>query len=121
MHELSLCQALLDQVRATARAHQASGVGRITLRLGPLAGVEADLLARAFSVARNGELTAEASLHIEPQPIRIRCRDCGHDNEAAANRLLCAACGSFRIELLSGDEMLLAQVELHGVERPSTN
>lgn len=117
MHELSVCEALLAQVRATASANQASSVGRITIRVGPLSGVEPDLLTQAFSIARNGPLTAEASLHIETQPIRIHCRDCGNENEAAANRLLCQACGSFRVNLISGDELLLAQVELHGVSR----
>lgn len=115
MHELSVCEALLTQVRATAAANRARSVGRITVRLGPLSGVEPDLLAQAFSIARNGPLTAEASLQIEPQPVRLRCRDCGNENEAETNRLLCKACGSFRIDLISGDELLLAQVELHGV------
>jgi len=119
MHELSVCEALLTQVRATANANKAESVGRITVRLGPLSGVEAELLTQAFSIARNGPMTAEACLHIEPQAIVIRCRDCGNENEAAANRLLCRACGSFRTELISGDELLLAQVELHGVQRHS--
>ncbi len=117
MHELSVCEALLAQVRATANANQAGGVGRVTVRLGPLSGVEPELLTQAFSIARNGPLTTEASLHIEPQPIRIHCRDCGNENEATANRLLCRACGSFRVNLISGDELLLARVELHGVNR----
>lgn len=117
MHELSVCEALLTQVRATANANQATAVGRITVRLGPLSGVEAELLAQAFTIARNGPMTAAASLHIEPQAITIRCRDCGNENEAAANRLLCGACGSFRTDLVSGDELLLARVELHGVQR----
>ena len=121
MHELSVCHALLAQVRATANANQASSVGRITVRLGPLSGVEPDLLAQAFSIARNGPLTAEASLHIDTQPIRIRCRDCGHENEASPNRLLCQACDSYRVDLVSGDELLLAQVELHGVNRHPIN
>lgn len=114
MHELSVCEALLAQVRATATAHRADSVGRITVRLGPLAGVEPELLAQAFSIARKGPLTAEASLHVETQPVRIHCRDCGNENEAAPNRLLCQACGSYRVNLISGDEMLLARVELHG-------
>lgn len=123
MHELSVCESLLTQVRATAQANGASSVGRITVRLGPLSGVEADLLAQAFTIARNGPMTASASLEIETQPIRIRCRDCGNENEAPPNRLLCAACDSFRVDLVSGDELLLARIELHGVEsrpNPST-
>ncbi len=118
MHELSVCEALLSQVRATAGTNHATSVGRITVRLGPLSGVEPDLLSQAFSIARNGPLTSDASLHIETQPIRIRCRECGNENEALANRLLCAACNGFRVDLISGDELLLAQVELRGVARP---
>jgi hydrogenase nickel incorporation protein HypA/HybF len=118
MHELSVCESLLKQVRATAEANQASSVGQITVRLGPLSGVEADLLAQAFTIARNGPMTESATLVIEPQPVRIRCKDCGNENDAATNRLLCSACGSYRVELISGDELLLAKVELRGVTTP---
>ncbi|MEE4638492.1 MAG: hydrogenase maturation nickel metallochaperone HypA [Wenzhouxiangella sp.] len=118
MHELSVCEALLAQVRSTAEANGASEVGRITVRLGPLSGVEPDLLAQAFTIARNGPMTARASLEIETQPVRIRCRDCGNENEAPSNRLLCSACNSYRVDLISGDELLLARVELQGVANP---
>jgi len=118
MHELSVCEALLTQVRSTAESNRATGVGRITVRLGPLSGVEPDLLAQAFTIARNGPMTEQASLVIEAQPIRIRCRDCGNENEARANQLLCKACKSFRVDLISGDELLLARVELQGVSDP---
>ena len=118
MHELSVCEALLDQVRATATANQASSVGRITVRLGPLCGVEPDLLAQAFTIARNGPMTDQAELLIERSAIRLRCRDCGNENEAEPNRLLCRACNGYRIDLISGDELLLARVELHGAGEP---
>ena len=48
MHELSVCQGLLDQVTGIARQHQATGVARIRLRIGPLSGVEPQLLQQAF-------------------------------------------------------------------------
>ncbi|MDT8408066.1 MAG: hydrogenase maturation nickel metallochaperone HypA [Wenzhouxiangellaceae bacterium] len=115
MHELAVCSELLDQVRATALARHAKSVGQITIVVGELSGVEPDLLRQAFSIARAGPLTAEAELLVQPAPIRIRCRECGNDNEAAANRLLCAKCGGFRVDLLAGDELLLASIELHGV------
>ena len=118
MHELSVCESLLKQVRATAEANQAASVGQITVRLGPLSGVEADLLAQAFTIARNGPMTEGATLVIEPQPVRIRCRECGSENDAATNRLLCSACDSYRVDLISGDELLLAKVELRGVGTP---
>ena len=45
-------------------------------------------------------------------PVRVRCEQCGAETDALPNRLLCGACGDFRTQLLSGDEMLLASLEL---------
>lgn len=115
MHELSVCNALMSQVRATAMQHGAESVGRVTIRVGPLSGVEPDLLRHAFPVARGGAYTDEAELVIETTAIRIRCRACGNENEAAANRMLCEVCGAYNVEVCSGDELLLASIELHGV------
>jgi hydrogenase nickel incorporation protein HypA/HybF len=42
----------------------------------------------------------------------IRCEDCGAERPAAPNRLICGRCGGFRTRLISGDEMLLANLEL---------
>ena len=117
MHELAVCEELLGQVRATARAHGAKGVGRITVVVGPLSGVEPDLLDRAFAIARAGEYTAEASLVIETAAIRVRCRGCGEETAARPNRLVCGACGDFHVDLVGGDELLLARIELEGVDR----
>jgi hydrogenase nickel incorporation protein HypA/HybF len=112
MHELSICQALLDQVEDIARREDAVRVDVIRLHLGPLSGVVPDLLAQAFTVARAGTMAEDAELAIESLPIRIRCIECGAQSEAAPNRLLCGACGGYRTQLLSGDELVLASVEL---------
>lgn len=112
MHELSVCQGLLTQVEAIALQHQARGVASITLHVGPLSGVEPDLLQHAFPVARAGTIAAAANLVIERLPIRVRCEQCGAETDAVANRLLCGACGDWHTQLISGDELILASVEL---------
>lgn len=113
MHELAVCESMLAQVRQIAAQRGAASVGRIVLRIGPLSGVEPELLEHAFAIARAGRYTADASLQIERVAIEVRCRDCGAEAVAAANRMLCSECGSWRVELVRGDEMLLASVELH--------
>jgi hydrogenase nickel incorporation protein HypA/HybF len=112
MHELAVCQALLDQVTDVARAHGAAGVQRIAVQVGPLSGVLPELLAQAFSVARAGTAAAGAVLEIEDVPVRVRCERCGAETTAAVNRLLCGACGDYHTRVVSGDELLLARVEL---------
>jgi len=112
MHELSLCQALLTQVEQLAIQHSATQVTRIRLIIGPLAGVEATLLQHAYPLAALGTCAEQAELVIETTPIRVTCLDCGAVTPATANRLSCGACGSVTTQLLSGDELLLAQVEM---------
>lgn len=103
---------MLDQVEAIAAEHAALGVSSITIRIGPLSGVEPDLLRHAFPIARAGTIAAAARLVIECLPIRVRCEQCGAETDAAPNRLLCGACGDWHTQLVSGDELLLASVEL---------
>jgi hydrogenase nickel incorporation protein HypA/HybF len=112
MHELSLCQALLSQVEAIATREGADAVSRILVRIGPLAGVEPELLSRAYTSARAGTLSAAAELVIETQPLRVRCLACGEESEVSPEHLSCAACGDPRTRLVGGDELLLASVEL---------
>jgi len=121
MHELSLCQALISQVEGVAHEHQAQAVTRILLRVGPLSGAEPALLQQAFPLAAAGTLAAGAELAIEKVPIKVRCQQCGAESEATANRLLCASCGDYHTQLISGDEMLLQSLEFAVERKPGTN
>ncbi|MEN8132713.1 MAG: hydrogenase maturation nickel metallochaperone HypA [Pseudomonadota bacterium] len=112
MHELSVCMALLEQVQKIARQHKATRVERIELRIGPLSGVEASLLERAYPLAASGTLAEDAQLVIESMSIKVRCSQCGAESEVLLNRLICSACGDFRTRVISGDEMLLSRVVL---------
>lgn len=112
MHELSVCQALLRQVTTLAQQHQAQQVTRITVQVGTLSGVVPELLQQAFTIAQAGSVAENAELLIETLPIKVRCRSCGQDSIVPANRLLCEHCGHWQTQLISGDELLLASIDL---------
>lgn len=112
MHELSICQALVTQLRGVSAQHGGGAVAIVRLRIGPLSGIESAQLQQAFPLAAAGTVAAGAVLEITPAPVRIRCMDCGIETSTAPNRLLCGSCGSMRTRLVSGDEMLLESVEL---------
>ena len=120
MHELSICQALLEQVEAIAREHRSTVIERIVLRIGPLSGVEVPLLEQAYPLAAAGTVAEHAALDIETLPVKVRCRTCGTESEVGPNRLVCPSCGDYRTDLISGDEMLLARVELLTPEAASS-
>lgn len=117
MHELSVCLALVDQVQGIAGQHGATRVERIFLRIGPLSGLEPELLRNAFPFAAAGSLAEGAELSIEPAPVRVYCSRCGAETEVPPNRLLCGRCGDFATRLVSGDEMLLERLQLTSDER----
>lgn len=112
MHELAVCQGLIDQVEQVARAQRGQRVERIDISVGPLSGVEPQLLQQAFPLAAAGSLAEGAQLCIETAPVRVYCDDCGQESDAAATRLVCRHCGNWRTRLLSGDELLLTRVEI---------
>ena len=118
MHELAICQALMAQVEAIADENKASRVVRITLGLGPLSGVEERLLKHAYPVASAGTVAQGAELLIRSTPIRVRCSSCGKESDAKPNRLVCGHCEDWQTRLVSGDELLLIQLELDKLDGP---
>ena len=112
MHELAICQSLLDQVEAIASERNALCVISIVIGIGPLSGVEAQLLKNAYPLASAGTIAEHAELVIEHLPVRVKCTQCDSESDALPNKLICQQCGDWRTTLISGDEMMLMSVEL---------
>ena len=112
MHELAICQALMNQVESIAAERNARSVVSIVVGMGPLSGVEAQLLKHAYPVASAGTIAEGARLVVENLPVRIKCTQCGSESDALPNKLVCKACGDWRTTLISGDELMLMRVEL---------
>jgi len=121
VHELSLCQNLIDQLNALVRQHGALAVSRVEVQAGPLSGVEPQLLETAFLMAREGTVAANAELFIESPAPRVACPDCGTESTVTANNLTCPQCGSVDTTLTGGHELILARVELISEQDPQTS
>ena len=119
MHELAICQSLMDQVESIARERDANSVTSITIGMGPLSGVEVQLLKNAYPIASAGTVAEDAELLIEHLPIKVRCSQCGSESDAQPNKLTCKQCGDWRTTLISGDEMMLMSVELERSDTPA--
>lgn len=117
MHELAICQALMVQLQQSAAVHGESDIERVVLSIGPLSGVEPALLQRAFEIARTGTVAGSAQLEIHTGPVRVSCRSCGAESAAAPNRLLCGACGDWRVSVTAGEELLLLRLEFSATPR----
>ena len=112
MHELSVCLALLDKVMSIAEERDALRITRIELTVGPLSGIEIDLLETAWPIASAGTLADGADFVVEATAVTVRCDVCEKESSAHSNRLVCGHCGAHQTRVVTGEEMILQRVEL---------
>jgi hydrogenase nickel incorporation protein HypA/HybF len=112
VHELSLCMNLIDQLTGLVRQHGAISVARLEVEVGALCGVESQLLEDAFSLARQGTVADRAELFTRVIATRVRCRQCQAEANTPPNKLFCPACRSLNTDLVQGQALILARVEL---------
>ncbi|MEO8198337.1 MAG: hydrogenase maturation nickel metallochaperone HypA [Thermoanaerobaculia bacterium] len=110
MHEYSLVRSLLDRVDLSVREHGATSVAALRVRIGEVAGVEMELFASAFELARSGTSCAAAELEIVPGAARWECTSCGVE-APRGGVLRCPACGA-PVRLAAGDEIVLERIEM---------
>ncbi len=112
MHELSLIASVFDILEEKAREHGAARVTKVVLKVGVMSGVVPDLLESAFESYGKGTLAEEARLEIVRVPVKLRCPDCGGETAREDTDFSCAACGSRRVEIVAGRELVVETIEL---------
>lgn len=111
MHERSVAQAIYRQVERTEQEQQGLRALACEVEIGPLSGIEPLCLQSAFVDLMN-EFGREIRLTIQEVPLRGRCGDCHAESSIAAYDFHCAACGSPRVQITSGDHVQLVHIDL---------
>ena len=110
MHEYSLVLSLIERVEQEMVSHGASAALRVQISVGELSGVEADLLASAFEIAREGTPLATTELQVNYVKAHWQCVGCSCDIDGQES-LSCSRCGSPG-RLTEGGEIMFESVEL---------
>ncbi|MBA4501789.1 hydrogenase maturation nickel metallochaperone HypA [Marinobacterium marinum] len=112
MHELSLCQALLQLLRRQAAEQRFNRIKQVWLEIGALAAVDPDAMSFAFMAASQGTLADGAVLHLLYCPGRGRCRLCHAEVEMTQWYQSCPRCGAFQLQALSGEGVTIRELEV---------
>ncbi len=112
MHELSIVEALLEQVRQEAQVYPAKRVSAIRLRIGALRQVVPETLTFCFTAAVRGTPLDGCRLDIEQLPAVARCQKCSLTFAVDDNWFQCPHCGESGSDLLSGKELELTSLDL---------
>lgn len=112
MHELSLAQALVEQVEGLCVKENADAVLSVTVNIGALSGVNRESFEFAFPLAVEGTRLKGATLKIEETPAVVTCEQCGQQTQPPVDNVQCMQCGSRRVGITAGRDFLIQSVEL---------
>ncbi len=112
MHELSLIASVFDVLEEKAREHGAAQVTRVVLKVGVMSGAVPDLLESAFETYKIGTLAETARLEMVLVPVKLRCPDCGGEAVREDTDFSCSGCGSRRVEIVEGRDLIVERIDL---------
>ncbi len=112
MHELSICQSLIESIEDAAREHAFTKVHRVTLEVGRFAGVELEALRFSFDIAGRATLCEGAELVIHSRPGAGYCFACSSAVEVDDRLAPCPACGSTQVQATGGDQLIIKDMEV---------
>ena len=106
MHEMSIIEALLEQVRQETRP--GTHVRTVWLRVGRLRQAVPEMLRFCYAAA----VQDGSHLEIEQVPAEARCRHCSLTFAVEDHWFECPRCRSSEVDLVHGDELQLLSLEL---------
>lgn len=109
MHELSLCRAIADVATDNAGG---KAVSRVSVQIGHFRQVVPDTLRFCWTLVTEGTALDGCELAIEHVPAVVVCRACGADTQLDRPVLACGTCASRDVELRSGEEFLVASIDI---------
>lgn len=112
MHELSLTQNLIEIAEQHARREDAKTITCIAMEIGALSGVIPEAVEFAFEACTKGTMAEGATLEIVRVPAIGHCQECDAESQMESLTDGCAECGSFALNIISGQEMTLTEMEI---------
>jgi hydrogenase nickel incorporation protein HypA/HybF len=112
MHELTICEALLERIDEEHQARKFSRVCRVRLEIGRFSCVDPDALRYAFEILNRGTFLEHAALEIDQPLGRAVCLDCGAAVEVESRQDDCPSCGGSRLKPTGGDSMRFIEMEV---------
>jgi hydrogenase nickel incorporation protein HypA/HybF len=112
MHELSLCESILQTLQEQACVQDYRQVQIVRLEIGALAGVEIEAMRFGFDVVTHGTLAEGAELEIIEVEGRAQCLHCGKNVTIKQRFDACPVCGNYQLQLTSGEELRIKELEV---------
>ncbi len=111
MHEFSIADSLVEQLRDIAAEQGLPAIDRVELEVGEIRQVIPDILQLAFRETARGTPAEAAELVIEEIEARAQCRRCQTTFRPTTWDYSCSACGIADAQMLAGNTLILKSIE----------
>lgn len=112
MHEFGIAKNIFDAVYEEVKKREISKVLSIKLEVGKLTAVIPSALEFCFETIVGGTLLEGAKLDIIDMPFKMKCKECNHIFEVEDYSYSCPLCENSNCEMVSGDELLIKELEV---------
>lgn len=112
MHEMSLCEGVLQILEAEGAKQKFSRVKKVAVEIGPFSGVEVEAFKFSFDVVMKGSLAENSELIILEIPATGWCMQCSETVTIKERYDDCPQCGSAQIQVTTGDELAIKELEV---------
>lgn len=112
MHEMALCQGMVELICQQQKELGFSKVNRVIVEIGVLGHVDPHALEFAFEVGAKNSVAENAELEIREIPGGGWCMDCCKTVEIPRRGEACPSCGGYQLIVQQGEELKLKELEV---------
>lgn len=112
MHEMSLCEGVLQILEESSISQGYLRVKKVWLEIGDLSGVEVEAMRFSFDAVMRGTLAEGALLEIIRSPGEAWCMACAKRVAVKQRFDQCPECGGYQLQVTGGDQMRIKELEV---------
>jgi hydrogenase nickel incorporation protein HypA/HybF len=112
MHEMSLCEGILQVLEQQAVQQKFSSIKTVWLEIGKLSSVEPDAMRFGFDVVMQGSLAEHAKLEIIEVDGQAWCFQCEKNVTIEQRYDECPLCGAYQLQINDGEQMRIKELEV---------
>ena len=112
MHELPITKSICDMAVREGERLGAVRIHAISIKRGEYTDYVPEVIDQYFEMLADGTIAEGARLTFSTIPAVVSCRACGREEHISDFRLRCPICGSSDVELVSGKEFYIENMEI---------
>jgi len=112
MHEMGIAMQVMNIVMESLPRDEPLRVKAIHLRVGKLTAIVPQSLQFCMEMVTKDTPAEGAELKFNEVPVTVECDECGEQTVIERPPFACGKCGSEKVEIISGREMIIESIEV---------